>query len=505
MVLKPLREALGRLKTVLIPGGSLESRTVKSGFWLGSMNIVDRGLQMLMLVLLASLLEPRDFGLMGIALLVFSALHKFSNLGISAALVQQEDDDVDEYLDTAFMLQILRFTLIAGLMILTAPLLADVFDEQRTTLVLRVFALVPLLRGLKNPGVVYFRKDLEYHRKFVYRVSGSVAQFSVAVVWALVSPTVWALIAALIAADLVRTVMSYFMHEYRPWPAFDSNRAREIVGYGKWITGSSILTFLSTEGDDFVVGAFVSATALGFYQLAYRLSNAPATEISEIISGVMFPTFSKLQNDMDALRSAFLRVLQVTMFVSFPAAVGIALVTPSFVAAFLGEKWLPMVTTMQILALYGLLRAMGKTFSPAWKAIGRPDYVTKLSLVRVALLAITIVPVTQRWGIEGTAGLIVAVSILPMMPLDVYVLVNSIDITYRQFINELLYPLFASAVMGGVVVGVQRFLTVSPLVMFVVLVLTGVLVYAATVAVMVTTVDWGIERNLKNLVRSVKS
>jgi PST family polysaccharide transporter/lipopolysaccharide exporter len=468
------------------------------------MNVVDRGLQMLMLVFLASLLDPKDFGLMGIALLSFSALHKFSNLGIQAALVQQEEENVDHYLDTAWVLQVLRFTVIAGILYLAAPLLADVFNEPRATPVLRVFAAVPLLRGLKNPGVVYFRKDLEYHRQFGYRVSGSVAQFAVAVTWAVLSPTVWALIAALVASDLVRTVVSYLMHDYRPWPAFDLARAKEIVGYGKWITGSSILTFLSTEGDDFVVGAFVSATALGFYQLAYRLSNAPATEISEVIAGVMFPTFSKLQNDMDALRSAFLRVLQVTTFVSVPAAVGIALVTPSFVAAFLGEQWLPMVTTMQILAIYGLLRALGKTFSPAWKAIGRPDYVTKLSVVRVALLAVLIVPVTQRWGIEGTAALVVAISIVPMLPLDVYVLVDSIGITYREFVAELVYPVVASVVMGAAVVGVQRSLQVSPVVTFFVLVVTGIVVYAATVALLVTTVDWGIERNIKNLVRSVK-
>jgi PST family polysaccharide transporter/lipopolysaccharide exporter len=504
-MLGPLREFLGRLKRSLMPTGSLQSRTVTSGFWLGSMNVVDRGLQMLMLVLLANLLEPRDFGLMGIALLSFSSLYKFSNLGINSALVQQEADDIDHYLDTAWVLEIARYTIIAIVLVLAAPLIADLFGEPRATRLLRVFALLPLLRGLKNPGVVYFRKDLEYHMQFVYRLSGSVTQFCVGVIWALVSPTVWALIGALIAAGFVRTVVSYLTHPYRPWPAFNTEYAREIVDYGKWITGSSILGFLTTEGDDVVVGTLVGATALGFYQLAYRLSNAPATEISEVIAGVMFPTFSKLQNDMDALRRAYLRMVQVTAFISFPAAFGIALVTPSFVRAFLGTQWLPMVTTMQLLALYGLLRSIGKTFSPAWKALGRPDYVTKLSLVRVVLLAITIVPMTHYFGIEGTALVVVGVSVVPMMPLDVYIMVRSIDISYQEFVSEVAYPMAASILMAGAVLAVENSLVVAPVLEFVVLVLTGVLVYLGAVVLLVNAFDWGIEQTLRSMVNSVQS
>jgi PST family polysaccharide transporter/lipopolysaccharide exporter len=501
----PLRDALRRFVRALVPTGSLASRTVKSGLWLAGLNVIDRGLQILMLVFLANLLGPQEFGVMGIALLSLSALQQFSNLGIEAALVQRETENVDRYLDTAWVLQIGRYTLIAALLLLGAPVVADLFGEPRAVPVLRVFAAVPLLRAIRNPGIVYFMKDLEHHRQFVYRLSGSVTQVSVAIAWALASPTVWALIAALVAADFARTIMSYLTHSYRPWPSFDRERARDLVGYGKWLTGSSMLGFLSTEGDDAVVGAVAGATALGFYQLAYRLSNAPATEISEVISGVMFPTFSKLQNDVEALRSAFLRVLQLTAFVSIPAAFGIALVTPAFVRAFLGEQWLPMVTTMQLLAGYGLLRSVGKTFGSVWKAIGRPDYITKLSLVRVLLLAVAIVPATSRWGIEGTALVVTAIYVVPMMPLDVWIVVESVETTYTRLLRELAYPLAGSVVMTLAVLSVQSVLVVAPVVEFVALVVTGVCAYVVAVAVLVTLFDWGIESNLQSVVHSIRS
>jgi O-antigen/teichoic acid export membrane protein len=499
-----LREAFVRLKQLVTPGSSLESRTVTSGFWLGSTKVADRGLQILMLVFLANLLDPRDFGLMGIAMLSFSALTRFSNLGINSALVQNEDEDVDDYLDTAWLLELARYAVIATVLFLGAPLVAQLFDEPGATALLRVFALVPVFRGLKNPAIVYFQKDLEYQLQFVYRVSGSVTQLAVAVAWALVSPTVWALIAALVTAEVTRTFTSYVVHPYRPWPSFEMAHAKEIIDYGKWLTGSSILNFLGTEGDDVVVGALAGATALGFYQLAYRLSNAPATEFSEVIAGVMFPAFSKLQNDPERLRAAFLRVLQVTAFVSIPASFGIALVAPSFVRAFLGPDWVPMILTMQILAAYGLLRAIGRTFSPAWKAIGRPDYVTKLSLVRIAILAVLIVPATSRFGIEGTAALVVGVYVFPMMPLDLWVHVRSIEITYWEFVQEVVYPFAASVVMAGCILLVQDALAVSPVVEFVTSVAVGVVTYAVAAGVMMTTFDWGIETNLLSAVESVR-
>lgn len=499
-----LRALYESAKRKLIPGGSLESRTVTSGFWLGSMNVVSRVLQILMLVFLASLLAPRDFGLMGIAMLTLGALKQFSKLGINAALVQKESEDVDHYLDTAWVLNLVRYGLIAAIMVLGAPLVAQLFSEPRATFILQVFAIVPLARGLKNPAVVYFRKDLEYHRLFFYRVSGSVAQFVVAIAWAIVSPTVWALIGSLIVQDVVRTVASYGLHSYRPSLSFNLDRAKEIIDYGKWITGSSILYFLSTEGDDVIVGALVSATALGFYQLAYRLSNAPATEISEVISGVMFPTFSKIQNDVEALQSAYLRVLQVMSFVAFPASFGIAMVAPSFVRAFLGQEWLPMVTAMQLLALYGLTRAIGKTCSPIWKAIGRPDYVTKLTALRVALIAIGIVPLTSMYGIEGTALLVTGIAVVPMLPLDLHFLAKSIDLGYAAIAREMAYPLAGSFAMSASVLAVQNALAVSAVVEFFALVLVGVVSYAVAVGIMVVSFDWGIERNLLSVVDSVR-
>jgi O-antigen/teichoic acid export membrane protein len=498
-----LRGWVGSLRSRLLPDGELQARAIQSGFWLGTTNVLDRALQLLLLLVLTRVLSPRQFGLMGIALVSVGALNSVSNLGVNAAIIHESTDALDRHLDTAWVLEVARYALTALLLVLGAPLVGRLFGEPAVVPLLRVVALAPLARGFKNPGIVAVRKELEYHRYFVYRTSGSVAQFVVGVAWALVSPTVWALVAAFVAADVTRTVASYLVHDYRPGRAFDLGVARDLVGYGKWVTGSSILVFLYSQGDDVLVGALLTASALGFYQLAYRFSNAPATELSEVVAEITFPAMSKLQDDPRALRTGFLRVLKLTSLVAFPAAAGIAVTARPFVAATLGREWLPMVPAMQLLATYGLLRAIGLTFQPVWKAVGRPDYQTKLSVVRIALLAVLLVPATTRFGIVGTASVLVAVSVVPMLPLNVAVTVRTIDVGYGEVFAELAYPLVATAAMAGAVLAVRTTLAATAVLEFPVLVLTGIVTYALAVVLVDTTGGWGLERTLQDVLGSV--
>jgi PST family polysaccharide transporter/lipopolysaccharide exporter len=496
-----MKEKLKALLARSLPTGSVLEQTVKSGAWLGAMNVASRALQIVMVIVLANLLSPKDFGLLGIGLLVLSGLENFSDLGLNSAVIQQKEENVDRYLNTMWTLQLARGAVLATVIVLIAPVVASVFNEPRATDIVRLIALSPIFVALRNPGIVYFKKDLDFHLEFLYQMSGSVTRFAVSLAWALLSPTVWALVAGLVASEFVKTLFSYAGHGYRPWLSFDRERAGELINYGKWITGNSILYFLNSEGDDAIVGWLLSATALGFYQTAFRLSNAPATEVTQVISNVMFPAFSTLQDDLWALRDAYYRMLQVTMFVSFPMAFGIAAVADVFVLTFLGQEWAQMITVMKILAGYALLRSIGKTMSPLWKAIGRPDYITKVSLLRVVIAAILIIPATNAYGINGAGLVILGTYLFPTFPIDVYLAVTSIEGSYTRFARELAYPLIGSGAMYALVATVDQRNPLAPgVVEFALLVAVGAVTYAAAVGLLATQSRWGIEKNIRSLV-----
>jgi len=502
-MIRRLRAYLAAAKQRLIPSGDLAEQTAKSGAWALAMNALTRGLTLLLMILLAGLLTPEAFGIYGFALLAIAGVTEFTTLGTSEALIHREEEDVDEFLNTAWMLKVVRGFGIAVVLFLVAPFVAAFFNEPAVTDILRFMALASLISGLQNPAIIYFRKSLDFHKQFVYRVSGTVAQFAVGLGLAYAWGNVWALAIAYVTVELIRTPVSYLTHGYRPFPEFNLDYAREMVSYGKWVTGSSILYYLWSEGDDVIVGWLLATAALGWYQFAYRLSNAPATEVSSVVSNVMFPTFSQLQDEPAALRDAFFRTIQLTSLVSFPMAFGIVAVAPAFVQAFLGSDWLPMVPVMQILAVFGLLRTITTPMGSLFGAVGRPDYSTKVSAVRVTCLALLIVPATTAYGIVGAAFVVVGVFLFPVLPIEVYLIVKTLDTTYRRLLGELAYPIVASGIMLAAVLAVRETLAlVSSSLTFVVLLFTGIVAYAVVVAILATGLDWDVDQNIRWMIRN---
>jgi PST family polysaccharide transporter/lipopolysaccharide exporter len=501
--MKPL-EKLRSLVAHLTPTGGTAERVVKSGVWLASQNVVSRVLQLATLAALARMVGPKQLGLVGIALLTLSALKKFTNIGLNTALIQKEEENVDSHLDTTWMLEIGRGVLIGGVLVLAAPLIAThLFDEPSATALIQAMAISPVVLGLRNPGMVYFQKNLDFHKQFLYRISGDLTQLVVAVGWALQSATAWAFVAGFVGADVVRFVVSYLIDDHRPWPSFDVEVARELIDYGKWITGSSILYFLYGEGDDVFVGWMLGPTALAYYQYTYRFSSAPATELSQVVNSVMFPAFSKVQEDSEELKSAFLRTLRLTSLIAFPSAIGIAVVAPEFILVLFGEEWEPAVPAMQVLAFYGLFRAIGRTFSPLWKTIGRPDVITKLSAIRLVLLAIFIYPLTSEFGIVGTAITVTGVFIFPMMPLDIIVTSRLADIPVRDIVYEFVFPSIGSVAMGLGVLHVSQVFPFGPVLELVTLVVVGIVLYAASVLLLEIPFQWTVRDQFATIIQKL--
>lgn len=499
-----MKEWIRRFLRRITPTGSVLQRTVKSGIWVSATKLSLRLSQLLMLIILARFLPPRAFGLLGIALLTLSATRRFTEIGLDAALIQQKADNVDEYLDTTWCLEIGRGLLIFSILFVVAPYIARFFSEPDAAIIIQVLAISPLLKGVRNPGVVYFQKDLSFHKDFTYQASGGLVQFIVAVGYVLYSPTVWALVFASISRPATQTILSYFLHDYRPWPSPNLDAAKELIDYGKWITGASIVTFIYSRGDDAFVGWFLSATALGFYQYAYQIADLPATEFSGIISQITFPAYSQLQENMDELRDALLQTTRLTAFATFPIAFGIALVAPSFVRAILGSEWVPMILTMQILAMYGLMHSITRNFGAVWKSLNRPDLGFKTGTLRIFFIAIFIWPATARWGIEGTALVVTGVYLLPMLPVDVYLTSKLTETPSMEFYMEYLYPFIAAGIMFGTLWYARGLVELSPLIEFVLLVPSGAVVYFLVSAVLERQFDWGIEQILRMIVRGVR-
>lgn len=431
-----------RLQRLLSPGETLSQRVVRGGVWVFALRITNRLLGLARTIVLARVLAPSDFGLMGIALLAISTLKSFSQTGFQAALIQKKED-IKDYLDTAWTVSALRGLFLFVILYLAAPYIALFFDTPAATPLMRVIGISVLLNGLTNIAVVYFQKELEFNKQFVYSLSGTLADVIVAIPAALLLRNVWALVFGLLAGNFVRFIMSYLVHSFRPSFKLDWEKSKELLNFGKYIFAQSIVLFLLRQGDDAFVGRVLGTTALGFYRLAYRFSNMAATEITHVVSQVTIPAYSKLQDEADKLRRALTETLRFIALISIPLASGIFILAPEFTRAFLGEKWMPMVPAMQVMCLFGAMRSVGATFGPVYRAIARVDIPLKISVTQLVFLATIIYPLSSYWKVLGTAIAITSCAVVALC-LTSKMIMGILDIDFVSLFRPVFVSISAS-------------------------------------------------------------
>jgi lipopolysaccharide exporter len=381
--------------------------------WAFALNMTVRLLTLIRTAVLANLLAPEDFGLMGIAMLVIGLLTSFTQTGFKAALVQNKQGLATNYLNTAWTVELSRGLLLGTVLFLAAPAVGSFFDTPAATDLSRLLALGLAIAGFQNTGVVSFDKDLEFRRRFAFRATPHVVDLIVSVVLAILLQNAWALAWGWVAGRVASVVASYVAHPHRPRFAFVTPAARAMFGFGIWALGSQILLYFTLNLDDIVVGRVVNAAALGLYQMAFTMSQLTTTEITTVVNQVAFPAYSRLQDAPDRLGRAYAHTLQLVALASFPMAAGLWFVGPEAIATFLGEQWMPMVPAFNVLILWGLIRSLLATTGPLFQGVGRPSIATKIQFAQLTLLAIVIYPMTAGFGVVGAAWATVMAAVVP--------------------------------------------------------------------------------------------
>lgn len=449
------------LKALIRPGeDGVFGQAMSAGFWVTALRVVLRLAIIVRTVILANLLAPGDFGIMAVATISILLLEKFTESGFSAALVQRTDA-IEPYLNSAWTMQIVRGIAIGGILALGAPLIAGFFKAPEAEPVIQVLALTVVFSGFDNIAAVMFIKDLRFDKYFILQVSKTGTDVVVSIAAAFVFRNVWALVLGSIAGSVGRLAMSYVIHPYRPRVRWTWEQVRILFSFGKWITVSQIVNFLTMEIDDILLGRLRGVADLGIYRMAYNFSQAVATEIGSVTSQVAFPTYSRLQTQPEKLRSAYLGTVHLVAFLGFPLAIGTILVAPDLVLGLLGEKWEAVIVPLQILSLSGLVRGVSGTIGPLMQSQGRPDIPPRFSIAKLVMLSIVLVPAINRYGINGTAWAVAIVGAMTGIPALIYSLRN-VHADLGQTWQAIGMPAVNTAVMTAAVLGLTWALFPEP-------------------------------------------
>jgi PST family polysaccharide transporter/lipopolysaccharide exporter len=290
--------------------------------------------------------------------------------------------------------------------------------------------------------------------------------------------SVWALVIGQVLTSLLRVSLSYVIVPGRPAMRFNRQIAGELFGYGRFITGLTIVLFITSEIDNMVVGKVIGLTQLGLYSMAFTLANLPATHIAKIASNVIFPAYSSIQHDAARIRVAYLTVLRVVAAVSMPAAAGLAALAPDLLRLVYGERWVGATGALRILALFGAARAIGMLSGYLYNAIGRPNISFYMSGIKLGVILVIIYPLTLHYGLEGAAAA-VAVPQVVGDAIGLLIVEGQVGLALSSILRVLGRVLACCAVMVGVLLaGVRALAPIGPLDLTL-LILAGIAIYGA--------------------------
>jgi len=434
--------------------GSLHQKVIRSGVWVGVSSIAVAALTFLRSIALARLLTPEIFGLMAVSLMATRLIEIFTETGFGQALVHRQER-FEEARDTAFTLFVLRGFGLAAVSVVAAPWVASFYDEPVLRGVVALVGVSFILMGFQNINTVALQKDLDFRRLTYMELTGSLLSFLVAVGLAYRLRSVWALVFAQVAAAGISSVLSFVMVPARLRFRFDFAIARELYRYGRFITGLAVVVFISRELDSAVVGKLIGMQALGYYVAAYSLANIPSTYLSKIIARVLFPLFSRLQNDPVALKAEYARSLKLTMTVVVPVSVVIIVLAPEIVRVLYGDRWSAAAGPLRVLAVFGCFRALWMINGYLYNATGRPQIDFYVNLARLAFIALLLLPLSSRYGVVG-ASVAVTLPMVAQFLLGVYLSRRFIDAPARMAFG----PFATAAGQGAVlalVLGVSKF------------------------------------------------
>ncbi len=378
-------------------------KALKGVTWVGLIRVVTRFLSFAKILIIARVLSPSQFGAFGIATLVLVFAEIVTETGINIFLVQKKGD-IDKYINTAFTVSLIRGIIIASLIVISAPFISSFFNNTESLRLLLLISLVPFTRGFINPSVVKFQKELMFSKEFHYRISSFLAETFFSVVLVLIYRTTESLVIGMIIGAVFEVLLSFLIIKPVPKFGFNFNLFKEVFLYGKWITAATVFNYFYQHGDDITVGRLLGASSLGLYDMAYRISLIPISDVADVITRVTFPVYVKISGDQKRLQKAFLKTLAALFLLVSPVAIVFFVFPKEIVSIVLGDKWLLLVPVLKVLAIFSIVRSVSVFTSSIFLSLQKQSVVTLISFVGVLGLGVTIVPFVLMWGIVGAAA-----------------------------------------------------------------------------------------------------
>lgn len=378
------------------------SRTSESLVWFTALPTVMQVIRFVNSILLARILMPRDFGIIGIASVIVYYCNSLTNFGLGNAIVQRKEID-SSHINAFFTFNLTVSILLALVFVFSAGAIASFFRIKELEQVVTLFSLMFLITSVYSVGQTKLRRDLSFKQLALNDAAKTLCAMAISLPLALAGYAYWSLLVAILCSSAIAAVTINIRAKWVPKPSFRRKALMELFSFASWNFVSLQVRLLSEYLDKLVVGRFLGPASLGYYEKAYGISQMPNEQVGNNISVVAFSTFSRFQDNPGELHYYFFRIFSTVTFMVCPIYFGMLAISDIFVLTLLGEKWQPMIPTFRVLLASFMVSSFTALFSTLNITCGKYRQDAKFRLYCLAIY-IPVLLVSARNGIVFAAA-----------------------------------------------------------------------------------------------------
>ena len=438
---------------------NIRQTAVKGVVWLATQKYGERAISFVVLLILARLLSPAAFGVVALASVFLSFAQIFVDQGLGDAVVQAPKVD-QTLLNTAFWTNLVTGLLIMFISVAASQTIAGFYRESQLTPIIRWLSISFVFSALSSVQEALLRRQLRFRSLALRSLIATFGSGLIAVVLARFGLGVWSLVAKMFSYTAISVLALWGISSWRPAFFFSWQSFKSLYAYGIHIVGAQFVDFFNRRSDDMLVGFFLGATMLGYYSLAYSLLMIVTELLIVVPNAVVFPTFSRIRQDMVLFRTSVYEATQMISLITIPFFTCFAILAPEIVQLLYGPQWMKSVPVVQVLMLVGIVHSAFFFFGSLLKAVGKPQW-------RFAMLSITAVlnvlgfAVAVRWGIIIVAASYVIVAYL-VAPIYLELVRRAIDLEIKTYLNQYVPAMVCTVFMSIAVFTARQMLGTLP-------------------------------------------
>lgn len=451
---------------------TLKQKTITGLIWSFIDNIAGQGITFVVGLILARLLSPKEFGLIGMLTIFIAVSQSFIDSGFRQALIRKQDCTPADY-STVFYFNIIVGVFFYILLFFGANAIGLFFNEPILTKLIKVLGLGLIINSFTIIQSTLLMKQIDFKLQAKISVISASISGIISIYMAFTGWGVWSLVALMLYKYSINLLLLWLFNKWRPIWCFSKKSFRELFSFGGKLLVSGLIDTIYNNANYIVIGKYFSAVDLGYYSRADQFQSLPSSNLQAFIGRVSYPILSTIQNDIPRLRESYRKVIKSTMLITFVLMIGMAAIARPMILTLIGEKWEPSVIYLQMLCFVGMFYPLHILNLDILKILGRSDLFLRLEIIKKVLA----VPIVLFGILLGIKAMILGMMALTLISyyLNSYWSGRFIGYPFFAQIKDIFPSFLLAIIMSSFVFFEGLLISLPPLPLLIIQLITGTL------------------------------